>query len=82
MTKDEALKVAHTTFMQLNERYPRLADGDGYFDKQIIACKEALERPKEWQGLSDDEVERLHKKYSLYIPTIKNIEAKLKEKNT
>ena len=43
MTKDEALKMAHTTFMQINERFPRRDNGDGYFDKEIIACKEALE---------------------------------------
>jgi hypothetical protein len=42
MTKDEALKMAHKTFMQLNERTPRKEDGSGYFDKEINACKEAL----------------------------------------
>ena len=45
MTKDEALKMAHKSFMQLNERYPRRDNGDGYFDKEIQACKEALEHP-------------------------------------
>lgn len=45
MTKDEALKMAHKTFMQLNERTPRKEDGSGYFDKEIYACKEALEQP-------------------------------------
>jgi hypothetical protein len=45
MTKDEALKMAHKTFMQLNERWPRKDDGSGYFDKEINACKEALEQP-------------------------------------
>ena len=44
-TKDEALKMAHTTFMQINERFPRRDNGDGYFDKEITACKEALEQP-------------------------------------
>jgi len=43
--KDEALKMAHTTFMQINERFPRRDNGNGYFDKEIIACKEALEQP-------------------------------------
>jgi hypothetical protein len=43
--KDEALKMAHKTFMQLNERSPRKEDGSGYFDKEIIACKKALEQP-------------------------------------
>ncbi len=41
----EALKMAHKTFMQLNERTPRKDDGSGYFDKEINACKEALEQP-------------------------------------
>jgi hypothetical protein len=41
----EALKMAHKTFMQLNERSPRKDDGSGYFDKEINACKEALEEP-------------------------------------
>ena len=45
MTKDEALLMAHTTFMQINERFPRRDNGDGYFDKEITACKEALEQP-------------------------------------
>ena len=45
MTKDEALKMAHKSFMQLNERYPRRDNGDGYFDKEILACKDALEQP-------------------------------------
>jgi len=45
--KDEALKMAHKTFMQLNERSPRKNDGSGYFDKEINACKEALEQPAE-----------------------------------
>ena len=45
MTKDEALTMEHTTFMQINERFPRRDNGDGYFDKEIIACKEALEFP-------------------------------------
>ena len=44
--KDEALKMVHKTFMQLNERTPRKEDGSGYFDKEINACKEALEQPK------------------------------------
>jgi hypothetical protein len=70
MTKDKALEMAHTTFMQLNERFPRRDNGDGYFDKEIIACKEALEQPTQkpeayivnyepniqWQGLTDDEI--------------------------
>ncbi len=43
MTKQtEALEMAHTTFMQINERFPRRDNGDGYFDKERIACKEAL----------------------------------------
>jgi hypothetical protein len=45
MNKDKALKMAHKTFMQLNERSPRKDDGSGYFDKEINACKEALEQP-------------------------------------
>ena len=46
MTKQtEALKMAHKSFMQLNERYPRKDNGNGYFDEEIQACKEALEHP-------------------------------------
>ena len=45
MTKDEALKMAHKSFMQLNERHPRKDNGNGYFDEEIQACKEALEQP-------------------------------------
>jgi hypothetical protein len=46
MTKQtEALKMAHKSFMQLNERHPRRDNGDGYFDKEIQACKDALEQP-------------------------------------
>jgi hypothetical protein len=44
MTKDEALKMAHKSFMQLNERHPRKDNGNGYFDEEIQACKEALEQ--------------------------------------
>ena len=29
--------------MQLNERHPRKDNGNGYFDEEIQACKEALE---------------------------------------
>jgi hypothetical protein len=46
MTKQtKALKMAHKSFMQLNERHPRRDNGEGYFDKEIQACKEALEQP-------------------------------------
>lgn len=45
MTKDTALKMAHKSFMQLNERHPRKDNGNGYFDEEIQACKEALEQP-------------------------------------
>lgn len=46
MTKQtEALKMAHKSFMQLNERHPRKDNGNGYFDEEIQACKEALEQP-------------------------------------
>jgi hypothetical protein len=60
MTKQtEALEMAHTTFMQINERFPRRDNGDGYFDKEIIACKEALaeqptQEPVAWQALCGD----------------------------
>ena len=48
MTKQtEALKMAHKSFMQLNERYPRKDNGNGYFDEEIQACKEALEQPSQ-----------------------------------
>lgn len=46
MTKDEALKMAHKSFMQLNERHPRKDNGNGYFDEEIQACKGALETPE------------------------------------
>jgi hypothetical protein len=49
---------------------------------------EALEQPKEWQGLSDDEIEAIDKTIDPYLevtkakmPFARAIEAKLKEKN-
>jgi len=43
MTKDEALRMA--------------IDGLEIHQQDILdACKEALEQPKEWQGMSDDEI--------------------------
>ena len=57
MTKDEALKMAHKSFMQLNERHPRKDNGNGYFDEEIQACKEALEQPAQepvaWINVKD-----------------------------
>jgi hypothetical protein len=47
-----------------------------------LACVTCGQLVTKWQGLSDDEIQGLHKEHSLYIPTIKKIEAKLKEKNT
>lgn len=65
MTKQtEALKMAHKSFMQLNERHPRKDNGNGYFDEEIQACKEALEQPS-WQGnkefveLSNDRIREI-----------------------
>jgi rubrerythrin len=50
MTKQtEALKMAHKSFMQLNERHPRKDNGNGYFDEEIQACKEALEQEERTQ---------------------------------
>jgi len=54
MNKDEALKMAHKTFMQLNERSPRKEDGSGYFDIEIQACKEALEQHQILEAISKD----------------------------
>jgi len=48
--------------------------------KAVKACKEALEQPKEWQGLSDDEIEEAFV-HTLPYEYGHAIEAKLKEKN-
>ena len=114
MTKDEALKMAHKSFMQLNERHPRRDNGNGYFDEEIKACKEALDTPEcnphpkaphgfcrnashsagryvcecegwelEWQGLSEDEVQKCYEKNTgAWVGFYDQIEQALKEKNT
>ena len=61
-TKDEALKMAHTTFMQINERFPRRDNGDGYFDKEITACKEALEQPTNMVTIPLDKLEDMQRR--------------------
>jgi len=75
MTKDEALKMAIETIRNF-----KLIDYD-MAEKAINACKEALIN-KEWQGLTDDEVNSIY----VEVQTIQNlyriIETKLKEKNT
>jgi hypothetical protein len=62
MTKDEALKMAHTTFMQINERFPRRDNGDGYFDKEITACKESLEFPTNMVTVPLDKLEDMQRR--------------------
>ncbi len=70
--KDTALKMAHKTFMQMNERWPRKDDGSGYFDKEINACKKALEQPAQ-EPLSDDAIAELWgEKWSGTTEMIKN----------
>ena len=60
MTKHtEALKMADISFMQMNERYPRRDNGDGYFDAEIKACKEALERPTNMVAVPADQLEKM-----------------------
>jgi hypothetical protein len=59
MTKQtKALKMAHKSFMQLNERHPRKDNGNGYFDEEIQACKEALEQPltRDWKETIDERI--------------------------
>ena len=54
MTKQtEALKMAHKTFMQLNERHPRRDNGDGCFDRELKAINEALEQPNQFSGMKE-----------------------------
>ena len=50
-----------------------------YGDEKDVAL---YTHPHQWQGLTDDEVNELHKQHSLYKPTIRKIEEILKEKNT
>jgi len=45
MTKDEPLKMAIEALLYGTDH-----------TKAVKACKEALKQPKEWQGLSDDEI--------------------------
>ena len=64
MNKDKALKMAHKTFMQLNERSPRKDDGSGYFDKEINACKQALEQPSNMVAVPLDKLEDMQRRLS------------------
>jgi hypothetical protein len=86
----EALKMAIEA-MEYNIEWYNIGDtGIDKSEEAINACKEALDteqvrkdaRDKEFVTLTDDEVHQLHRQHSLYKPTIRKIEAMLKEKNT
>ena len=84
-TKDEALKMA-IEFIHKTQ----FESGGNYYvnrDKTIQACKEALEQPKEWISLSDDEIWNIanflgkNKEWDYPVMVAKTIEKALKEKN-
>ncbi|MCX7186919.1 MAG: hypothetical protein NTW57_06660 [Methylophilales bacterium] len=75
MTKDEALKMAIDWLDNQQLGY------SGHSVRK--ACQEALEQPKQWQGLSDDEIDLIVVKSETLLAKdiARAIEAKLKENN-
>ena len=56
---------------------------ENYYGEAIAALRKALETEREWVGLTDEEVNELvarFKRYSYVL--LREVEAKLKEKNT
>ena len=93
MNKNEALRMAIEFMETLTIDVGIKTWNEKHRKGAINACEEALEQPKEWQGLSDDEVhEQIENasipQYQGMDVTATNlsefaraIEAKLKEKN-
>ena len=88
MTKDEALKMA----LEALENGKKVREGEGgtkfqpaLEDAAMTAIEEALAQPeREWVGLTDEDMDFLYPHGStVWVQeTVKNIEAKLKDKNT
>ena len=79
-TKDEALKMAIEAIgiLKPDNWVDKVLQGKAY-----SACKEALEQPKQWQGLSDDDISYTWAGFAPdAIDFARAIEAKLKEKNS
>ena len=79
MTKDEALKMALEALKHVEDVY-----GVTY-EEAMLSIEEALAQPeREWVGLTDEDMDFLYPHGStVWVQeTVKNIEAKLKDKNT
>ena len=76
-TKDEALKMAIEALEMHVPHYIKDRGCDA-----LIACRQALEQPKEWQGLSDDEMQSFIEVWGIGKMAIQDLEASFKEKNT
>jgi hypothetical protein len=81
MTKNEALKIR-----QILDN-PDLSNNQRIWEVSLL-IDEALEHPKQWQGLSDEEIETIDINVierlvdDEILEFARAIEAKLKEKNT
>ena len=86
--KDEALKMAIEFMETLTIDVGIKTWNEKRRKEAIQACKEALEQPKEWQGLSDDDIWNIanflgkNKQRDYPVMFAKTIEKALKEKNT
>ena len=88
MTKDEALKLALEFIERINKDGWILADFEPQMYEAMNAIKEALAQ-RTWVGLTDEEIADLWSAQIFHINDLKlakdfvrDIEAKLKEKNT
>ena len=81
-TKDEALKMAIKFMETLTIDVGIKTWNEKHRKEAIKACKEALEQPKEWQGLSDDEMQSFIEVWGIGKMAIQDLEASFKEKNT
>jgi hypothetical protein len=79
------LEQAARQALEALEVIPFMSNKDDYdyLNKTIATLRKALEQPTlEWVGLTDEEIETIWKKYKTEFFAIKEVEAKLKEKNT
>jgi hypothetical protein len=74
-TADEPVPVAIDAKMQAILHRALIRSGK-------VITPPAAQPPREWVGLTDEEIETIWKKYKTEFFAIKEVEAKLKEKNT
>ena len=60
MSKEKALKLTKDDALKLAIEFLGSIEVDCLGYEVIKACKNALRQPKEWQGLSDDEINKIY----------------------